>query len=93
MATVYQDKATGGQAHSSASPAAFPIRATVFRLVTWPLTTGLSPEKQKLDVSEGLERSCSAPRSRGGPAMRYKTRIVGGAVEVYLASHRHCVFL
>ena len=25
--------------------------------------------------------------------MRYKTRIVGGAVEVYLASHRHCVFL
>jgi len=25
--------------------------------------------------------------------MRYKTRIVGGAVEVHLNSHRHCVFL
>ena len=30
MATVYQDKAAGGQAHSSASPAAFPARAAIF---------------------------------------------------------------
>lgn len=30
MATLYQDKAAGGQAYSSASPAAFPARATVF---------------------------------------------------------------
>ena len=33
VATVYQDKAAGGQAHSSASPAAFPARATIFGCV------------------------------------------------------------
>ncbi len=68
----YQDKAAGGQAYSSASPAAFPARATVFGRVigsypgAWPRSAPAGGRLWAFRCSgEGRSRSLLSTRDAG----------------------------
>ena len=54
MATVYQDKAAGGQARSSASPAAFPARAATFGRVHGSYAGSVVPISARGPVSSAI---------------------------------------
>lgn len=54
MAAVYQDKAAGGQARSSASPAAFPARAAIFGRVHGSYAGSVAPIGARGPVSSAI---------------------------------------
>ena len=80
MATVYQDKAAGGKARSSASPAAFPARAAVFGRVIGSYAGSVASISARGPVSSAIfvrmmwemySNLATAPReSRPGSGLR-----------------------